>query len=52
MNLDKRSHDFLLYQGLKNHFKMDLTISDLEWMVEYLEERLEYYCSPEGKKEL
>ena len=47
MQLDKRSHDLLLYRGLKNYWDTDrLGVKDLRWMVEYLEDRCEYYVSP------
>ena len=46
MKLDKRSHDFLLYRGLKNYWDTDrLSVKDLRWMVEYLEDRCEFYAS-------
>ena len=51
MNLPKRTHNFLLYMELKNHWD-DLQINDLKWMVEYLEERIDYYLSPEGRNEV
>ena len=45
MKLDKRSHDFLVYTGLKNYIGTGkLQSKDYEWMIEYLEGRLEYYC--------
>jgi len=49
MNLDKRSHDFLMYMELKNHYDK-LSIDDLKWIIEYLEDRLEFYCRKENKK--
>jgi len=49
MELDKRSHDFLLYRGLKNYIGKDrLKPKDYEWMIEYLEDRCDYYVSPAG----
>lgn len=49
MNLDKRSHNFLLFRELKNYIGTGkLKPEDYQWMVEYLEDRLEYYVSPHG----
>ena len=46
MDLDKRSHDFLLYTALRNYWDTDrLTKADLRWMITYLEDRLEFYVS-------
>lgn len=49
MNLDKRSYDFLIYRQLKNHYD-ELSVKDLKWMVEYLEDRLEYYYGGKSKR--
>ena len=51
MNLEKRTHDFLIYRELKNYWDTDrLNVKDLRWLVEYLEDRLDYYCSKEGEE--
>ena len=48
MNIDKRLHDFLIYMELKNFWDTDrLQVKDLRWMVEYLEDRLDYYTDPD-----
>ncbi len=44
MDLDKRSHDFLLFMGLKNYIGTGkLKPKDYEWMIEYLEDRCDFY---------
>ena len=49
MELDKRSHDFLLFMQLKNYIGTgELKPQDYEWMIEYLDDRLDYYVSPYG----
>lgn len=59
MNIDKRTRDFLVYIELRKYIDTDipelkdkLTKEDYKWMIEYLENRLEYYTSKEGQKEI
>lgn len=51
MELGKRVNDFIVYMELRNQWDR-LTVKDLKWLVTYLEDRLDFYTSPEGRLEL
>jgi len=53
MNLDKRSHNFLLFRELKNYIGTGkLKPEDYEWMIEYLEGRCDFYLKKYRDKDV